>query len=362
MTIAHLAAGSVIDKISHAAVWLDGAIGFVTLSGVVLGIVYRRTHDRTGRIPYRKVLRRARLLYVIQFVTLALALAVSAVSTRPVGVGRPEEFGGWTTALGMVATMRLPAAYLDVLPMYVVLLLAAAPALALLSRGRTRSLLAMSGVVYVLATVFPDVAVLPGVHFNWAAWQLPFVIGLTVGWQWESRNLAARLRERRVVLSTVAVTAVFFLTAQAFGRLGLMAGTRLDDLVGAAFAKFNLGPAHVVFGLAGMAAGYAMVSAVRDRGLLVHVRGWLSVLGSRSLDAFVILCLAVIAFPALLGYESSSVTAMLLVLLTLGVQTGWIVLRRRGHLPGLATGTIVPRPPGLVRRFSRAAQGPRASA
>src|SRR3712207_992232 len=66
MTLAHLAAGSVAERLAHVAVWLDGAMGFVTLSGLVLGMVYRRSRNRTGRVPYAKALRRVRLLYVIQ--------------------------------------------------------------------------------------------------------------------------------------------------------------------------------------------------------------------------------------------------------------------------------------------------------
>jgi len=352
MTIAHLAAGSVADKVSHAGVWLDGAIGFVTLSGLVLGIVYRRTHDRTGAVPYCKVLRRARLLYLIQLVTLVLALTVSAVSVRDVGVGRPEQFGGWASALAQVATMRLPVQYVDVLPMYVVLLLAAVPALALLSRSRPVVLLALSVAVYVVATVWPHIAVPPGVHFNWFAWQLPFVVGLTVGWHWDSRGVAARMRSRPLVVAAAAVAAACFLTAQAFGRLDVMGDSELDSLVGAGFTKYNLGPAHILFGFAAMAVGYAAVSALRDAGHLRAVRAWFALLGSRSLDAFVILCLAVIVLPAVLRYQTSSATAMALVVVTLGVQTAWVVLRRRGYLPGLATGTAVPaRPlPGPVSR------------
>ena len=355
MTIAHLSSGSVLGGLSHAAVWLDGAIGFVTLSGLVLGLVYRRQLDRTGRVPFTKALRRARLLYLIQLGTLVLALTVSAVSTRDLGVGRPEELGGWASALGMAATLRLPAQFLDVLPMYVVLLLAAVPALALLSRARTGPLLAVCGAVYVAATVFPGVPVVPGMNFNWAAWQLPFMVGLTVGWHWDQREIAARLRSRLVVALSFAVSAACFAVAQVFGRWDFMEGGAAFRLASWSFDKFDLGPAHLVFGFSAMVLGYAVVSSLRDARRLRTLRTWLSVLGSRSLDAFVILCLAVIVLPAVLGYETSSATAMALVGLTLAVQTGWIVLRRRGYLPGLTTGTEIPGRPLLRRGIAGAA-------
>ena len=352
MTIAHLSAESIADKVTHAAVWIDGAIGFVTLSGLVLGLVYRRTSDRTGRIPFRKVLRRARLLYGIQVVVLVLALAVRSSGSRFDDVPHPESIGGWAGALWLAATLRLPAANLDVLPMYVLFLLAAVPALHLLSRSRARLLLLLSLAVYGFATVFPELAIPSGVHFNWGAWQLPFMLGLMVGWFWDELRVAALLRSRRSVLLSATVAGACLLVAQAFGRFGLLDGTEVDEVVGSGFEKFNLGPAHIVFGLAAMALGYAAVSALRDVRPLVPLWRWLALLGSRSLDAFVILCLAVIVLPALVAYEASSATAMALVVVTLLAQTMWIVLRRRGYLPGLATGTEHPsRSPG--RRADR---------
>ena len=360
MTVGHLAAGSIAERAVHAGVWIDGAIGFVACSGLVLALVYRRVHDRTGQLPYAKALRRARLLWLIHVAVATLALAVASVSTRFDDVADPVGVSGWARSLWLVATLRLPAAHLDILPMYVLFLLGAVPALWLLSRSRAWLLLSVSAAVFAVAYTVPDAVTPDGVHFVWAAWQLPFVLGLVVGWYWEERGLAEKVRSRTGIAVAVVLTGTCLVLAQAFGRFGVLEGTRTDQLLGQTFGKFELGPARVVFAFAAIALGYAAVSALLHVGPLQWVWGWLSLLGSRSLDAFVIQCVAVILLPALLAYPTSSLTAMLVVLLTLLAQTAWILARRRGLLPGLRTGTDVPTRP--LSRLSRPASPPPAAA
>lgn len=63
MATAHLATGSVGFRITHAAVWADGAVGFVFLSGLDPGITQRRTVERSGpRAGAAKMLRGTRLI------------------------------------------------------------------------------------------------------------------------------------------------------------------------------------------------------------------------------------------------------------------------------------------------------------
>ena len=41
MVIGHFTGGSVLSKAIHVPLWVDGAMGFVLVSGIVLGIVRR---------------------------------------------------------------------------------------------------------------------------------------------------------------------------------------------------------------------------------------------------------------------------------------------------------------------------------
>ena len=66
--------GSFLDTGIHAPFWIDGAFGFVFLSGLVLGMMQRSATERTGQPTYRRLIDRAELLFIISFGLLTLAV------------------------------------------------------------------------------------------------------------------------------------------------------------------------------------------------------------------------------------------------------------------------------------------------
>lgn len=336
MVIAHMAGGSVIYTVTHAPLWIDAAFLFVTLSGLVLGIVQRRALEKTGAVGVRKLLRRAFMLYVIQFCVLVLALWTRTWASRPADLPTPEARGGWPSALGEALTLQLPAPNLTILPMYVVLLgLVAVAAVLLLRSGRVRVLLALSLSLYVVSFLAPSATVLPSLleddlpQFNWAGWQFPFVVCFVVGWFWRERGLRETLLSRAVVGGSAAVWLVCFGVAQLFARLEVTSGTTLARGVTRTFEKFDLGPGTLVYGAATLVLGYALVSAANARPGVAGKLEPLRLLGSRSLDSFVILCIALVLLPALLGYSPEGVAGMSSALAVLVVAWAWALGRAR---------------------------------
>lgn len=337
MVIAHMSMGSLIYTITHVPRWIDAAFVFVAMSGLVLGMVQRRSRDRDDSPAYIRLIRRGGFLYAVQLAILVFALGVRTVSERPAALPAPTERGGWWPALGQAMTLQLPAPNLTILPMYVVLLAVAAPAAAfLLHRRRPLVLVASALAVYAIAfafpgnTVMPVLAADPAPQFNWAAWQLPFVLGFLVGWYWYERGLRAVLLSRPVLATAAGVWLGCFAAAQAFTRFGVADGAVAGEVAARLFAKFDLGPGTVVFGGATLVALYALVVACGRVVWLRHLLEPVRVLGLHSLDAFIILCVALVALPALLVYDEAGIGGMLAAAVVLIVA--WSFARTRGQV------------------------------
>jgi hypothetical protein len=337
MTVAHLAGGSVVHKVTHLPHWMDGAIVFVLMSGLVLGIVQRRVMARFGRPSYNKLVRRALFLYCLQLGIMALAITARAVTGRPNFAPTAGEHDGWTGLAFYAVTMQLPAPNLTILSMYVFLLLAAVPIVWLCATGRWWLAAVGACVVWLVGVLAPAATVMPHIQdvgvarFNWATWLMPFAFGLIGGWFWNQANLARRLTKPAVLAGALALFIVIFVAAQIFGRmqLGGDAGAGVDS----AFQKWDLSLPTVLYGVAAVAASYGFLSIVSAWPVVRSVKTWLALIGSYSLDCFVILCLGVVLFPVVVVYTKSSSAGVAVALACLAVQTIWSWLRRGNKIP-----------------------------
>ncbi|MET0579236.1 MAG: OpgC domain-containing protein [Ilumatobacteraceae bacterium] len=334
MVIAHMAGGSFVDKITHVPLWIDAAFLFVALAGLVVGIMQRRSRDAAGGPRYSSIWKKAVQLYLIQLVILVIALAVRSVASRPAELPSPEGRGGWVPALGQAATLQLPAQNLDVLPMYVVLFCWALFAIFLLHRGWARWLLVISVALNALGFAFTDRTVLPvlaaddGQEFNWLAWQLPFTILLVVGWNWREHDIRDVVLRRRTLVATAAIWLIAFGAAQVVGRTNMLAGTRSADVLSRLFGKFEPGPGTIVFGIATLVLGYAALVRWAEVAWLRPGLLYLGTIGRRSLDSFVILCLAVILFRVPAPYATSGPRGMAAAAVVLALCGAWAGARR----------------------------------
>ena len=338
MVIRHMSYGSFLDTGIHAPFWIDGAFGFVFLSGLVLGMMERRALQTTGQVRYRKLIDRAELLFLSNFGLIALALIVGQNAAPAADLPRVSSFDGWWSSLWLAATLQLPARHLDVLPMYVVLLVASTGAFALLRRGKLVALATLSCGVYLLALQWPSLTVLSALQeskagFNWGAWQFPFVIAAIVGWNWEQWRLRDTLLTKAALYISAGTFVTLSILAQLLGRFNLTPGTPMRAWASDWFDKYNIGPGRIIFGFAAMVLAYWITTWLLDRQFLTPVLNFLETLGARSLDSFVILCIAVILIPAAAPYSRAGPWGNVASLIVISLCWGWARFRASTHWP-----------------------------
>jgi hypothetical protein len=176
----------ILNKITlHNFGFSDAAEVFVLLAGFSATLAYGRSFERDGAISgLRRVALRCARIYVFQIGLLLATLAVVVLWTRhyhlqativaPI-LGKP------VAGLAHGLTLRALPSYLDILPLYVVLL-AAFPAIYLVLRRSRWLALAGSAGLWAVANLdhglnLPNWIDGQGWYFNPFAWQFLFTIG-----------------------------------------------------------------------------------------------------------------------------------------------------------------------------------------
>jgi hypothetical protein len=203
MVINHLdfQGGSLIVRINHAELgFVQDAQGFVFLSGMLVGLYYTRLYQK-GRAQEgaAKIVRRAGELYRYAVLLLASIMAVALVM--------PQSQAFWGHRLGIFyedaasvgvasALLLYQPTYMDILPQYIVYLLASPLLIRLVTTGYWREVALGSFALWLAAQLgvhLPLIAglehavrvVAPGFelrsHFNPLGWQIIFVSGLLIG-------------------------------------------------------------------------------------------------------------------------------------------------------------------------------------
>ncbi|MBB3997413.1 OpgC family protein [Aureimonas pseudogalii] len=171
----------------------DSAELFVFLAGFASAFAYGRGFLTRSRLVFTlKAMRRAGVLYLVHITLTMLAVSLFALVTLATGDGRYMMQLGLGTfmtqpldALAGVALLGHQLAYLNILPLYCVLLLLLPLQLAVARRFGLAAMLGASGALWLAAGLWrlnlpshPDAG---GWHFAPFAWQFVFAIGLACG-------------------------------------------------------------------------------------------------------------------------------------------------------------------------------------
>src|SRR2546422_339467 len=157
--------------------FVSAAEGFLFISGLVMGVVYRPIVERSG-LPAAavKALRRSLVLYVV---TVGATIGFMWLSSR---LGLPWSVGvDVLDAVPRVLALRRTFYLTDVLLLYTFLIAIAPVAFYLLRRGRTWLLLGVAWGVWAAHQVRPIDMPWPseeGAFYYIAAWQVLFFTGL----------------------------------------------------------------------------------------------------------------------------------------------------------------------------------------
>jgi hypothetical protein len=170
----------------------DAAEGFVFMSGAAAGLAYFLGMSTRPLWPtLSKIWGRVWLLYMVHVMTAFVAIAISAATLKFFGVDALMERANvqWLgkDMLGFligIPTLGHQLGYVNILPMYMVLL-AVAPFMLLLARWRIWALLAVVTLVWAVSGQFridlPNYPTKGGWFFNPLSWSMIFAIGLATG-------------------------------------------------------------------------------------------------------------------------------------------------------------------------------------
>lgn len=347
MVVAHLASGSPLDKLTHMR-GIDGATGFVLLSGLVLGMVHSRaarepqpgapgTRDRPTQSAVLRLARRAALVWFVHVLLVLFAVLTAPWSDKRLGIpndATPAGIGEWPRLLWLVTTLQVSPNKVGVLALYVLLFGSVVVGIVLLRAGRLKTLVSLSALAYAAGAIVESswwsLSRYPGeeTHFNVAMWQALFVSGLVIGWQWHPDRLDQLFTRRRTTLLAATGCAALVLLAQPLGDSPLLAAwPEAAGPLEAFFAKYNLGPGRILLGWCLFALLYAVVRHTEHMAAGALARTTFLDIGRRSLDGYVLLTLMFLALFVLAPYELDSTTGMLWAAAGLVLVRAWAALR-----------------------------------
>jgi hypothetical protein len=305
------------DRILHKAVWIDGAFYFVALSGLVAGLVHRRIVERQGfSASARKLGRRAGFIYLVQ---IGLVLATICVATwrSSAQLFHAQTFGdlgGFFPAIVRILLLKDEPNFTGVLPMYVIFLLLAIPAVYCLQRGWWLAVVGGSCLIYLVGKGFGGYRFADwGGSFDPTGWQLLFIAGLLVGWTWEHEMLRIPPQVMRRLVIAAAIVFAGFLT------LALTAAREVDDLFGPLLTKFPGGPLAFVFVAAALITAYAVVDWSRHWPKVNRALRPLEILGVKGLPGYVAMVLTILVFACFPGVVPRNDLTVVIVVIVAGL-------------------------------------------
>jgi hypothetical protein len=181
-----------LSYVTYAPVGITtGAEVFVFLSGLTLGFAYQPVFAAKGYwMVQARCIVRAWQLYLLHLV--GLVLTIAAITLLPGLLGSDaaavpvaQSIRPSSAMLARFATLRANPVYFDILPLYIILLLAIPPLFPVLHRSLGMGL-SVTLAIYVLAqtvaaawgqTALPFTA---SMYYNPLTWQLLFVLGLAI--------------------------------------------------------------------------------------------------------------------------------------------------------------------------------------
>ncbi|MFN8534981.1 MAG: OpgC domain-containing protein [Dehalococcoidia bacterium] len=280
---------------------VSAAEGFVFISGVVMGMVYRPTVERLGfeELCFR-ALDRALQLYLL-FVGLTFAMIGLSLA-----IGSPVSFTikdplAW--AVGIL-TLHQSAYLTDVLLFYAIAVALAPFPFLMFRRNYTKWVILGSLALWAAYQWRPDAVQVPWPierqdAFPFAAWQFLFVLGLAIGWHEQKvRRVLRRLPVPVLALGLGASLGALLAAYRYSGRIGAWIGGPAGDYVGDLFYKFDVRPGRVLALLVVFGLFYLVLTVFWKP--IDRLTGWLFLtLGQRALDAYSVHIFFVIVLGAL---------------------------------------------------------------
>jgi len=307
MTIDHLGTfpAWTIVFTGDTQLWVSAAEGFVLISGILLGLLYRRRIDEKGwRWSRWHIGRRTAVLYALGVVG-QIILTTGDYLLR---LFRGRASGLPTNYLELVENalfqIRDPFRGVDLLPLYAVLLPCGLAALYLIKNGKWRWALAGSILIWYVARLDPSVLNIFRLTFRPAIWQLLFIIGVMAGYyqeqlryRWRHPPIPRGLASLLLISSAAALLVISYQVAYNH----LWPDVEWLSFRGSLFNRGMLGVGRIVVSIWVFAGMYELATLIWVP--LKRLIGWLLIpLGQKSLIAYIVQAFLTYAVTRLPGF------------------------------------------------------------
>lgn len=182
--------------------WVSAAEGFFFLSGLLIGMIYKRRLHLGMRFIFKKMWARAFELYVVGTILTFVFLGwVELTNHVPIKDTLPDQIP-WAHYIWQALTLHFTYGWADFLVHFAVLMFIAPFIFYLVARRK---------LWLALIAIF-TMWLFRGDHFN-LAWQVIFNFGIIIGFYWrEIKNFYAGLPMKRKLLTKRTIAALAFMT------------------------------------------------------------------------------------------------------------------------------------------------------
>ena len=231
--------------------WMSAAIGFVIVSGLVLGTLYRSRVAKKGwHWSIAQAGKRAGQLYLLSAVSRLILVTgdymLRLVWERPSYL--PENY--WNLFSGALLHTQYGFGYVDMLALYALLLPMGLGAIYFLQKGKWKWVILVSIVIWYAARTDPSAYHLLRIGFNGYIWQFPFILSVIIGYyreeigHWWGQRPFPRLSSALLISSTFTLLIINYRIA----FHGLWSGIDWEQVNVLIFDKFSVDLGRIVVG------------------------------------------------------------------------------------------------------------------
>jgi hypothetical protein len=275
---------------------VSAAEGFFFMSGLLVGLVYRRKLANGMKYVFKKMWTRAAELYIGSIVLTLLFTAGAVFFNHPNIKDGLMSVINWPHIVKETMLMRYGFGWADFLDRFAILTFLAPFAFYLISKGKWWLLMAISLIAWAFR----------GNGFT-LSWQLIFAMGMVIGYHWyelrgriESLPAATRHKLRSLVFKTTIIT--FFLSYTSVYVLSVLNDqwislspfwqnlifhlNSVNNWIWLYAQKWTMGPVRIVLFLLWFAALFMIVEKYQDK-INKWTRGYIDLFGRNSLFVYI---------------------------------------------------------------------------
>lgn len=298
----HVSGASPLYLLTGGSLFLTSAAeGFILVSGLTAGLVYRRLVVRDGLVAaMMKALRRTFSLYLLTVGLMLFLAPLSEALQLPWAIG--IDLSHALRYLVSVLSLHETYVFVDILLLYTLLFLALPLVLLVIEQKGARVVLAASCVLWLVYQVYPQPATFPwqvvhGLAFPFSSWQLLFYTAFIASYRRDRLpQLQVSTQHRLHLWSGLAFAALIALYAvlrRAPGELPAQVATLQQLALDTLFDKPSLGPGRIFASV--IVFGFLLFSLTRWWEPLSRAFGGLLLpFGQHALYAWTVHLLAVV--------------------------------------------------------------------